>query len=74
MRCGTTQGSNRLLLALKPVATAAALVGVWWSHAMGLLPQIVTALLIGAAIGLRGLRRGSLNASGRYHCIHLHNK
>jgi hypothetical protein len=60
-----TQGSNRVLVALKPVATAAALVGVWWSHAMGLVPQTLTALLIGAAIGWRGLRRGSLNASGR---------
>lgn len=55
---------GRVLAVLKPVLYAAAAAGIWASHAVGLKAQVPTALLVGTVIGLRGLRRRSLNKSG----------
>ena len=48
----------------KPLAYAAVLMAVWASHAATLPIQIGAALMTVAAIGLQGVRRGSLNLSG----------
>lgn len=58
------QGPNRLLSALELALYAAAIAGIWASHAAGLTAQVPAALLVGAAIGVRGMRRGSLSSSG----------